>query len=335
MSSAPRPSTPSRRDALFILAVAVLGAVVARVLRHVLLHDVAHVQDELAYVFQAQTLVTGHLTEPLLLPRAAFNMWFIEDRWSRFGIFPPGWPVLLAAGIRLHVVDWVNPALHALSVGMVARIARRIAGRRATLLATVLYAFSPQALFLAASLMSHTLVALCATVVLLYGIEQVKRSPPSVLRAIAAGLALGVVAGTRPLCMVCLSLFAAGCLVYASIAERRLPWADVVGLGLPLAVALALLFFYNASLTGSALVFPQNNYFNEHLPPADSVFFRYHHGCNNLGFGHGCDWSIVDANHTLETALDNTGSNLRSWLLLAGGGPLVFAATIRAGSARW
>ncbi len=72
----------------------------ARAIAHSVLGDVAHVQDEVAYMLQAKTFASLELTSKIGLPRAAFDMWFVDDRTTRHAIFPPGWPALLAIGFR-------------------------------------------------------------------------------------------------------------------------------------------------------------------------------------------------------------------------------------------
>ncbi len=318
------------RDGWAVLLLAVAGAVVARMVAWWALGDAPHVQDEQVYVLQARTLAIGRLATSVALPRAAFNMWFVDDRWARFGIFPPGWPALLAAGVRLHAVPWVNPLLHAATASCVAVAAWRLGGRRSGLLAAAVYALSPQALLLASSLMSHALVAFGAAVVALVCVHlslgTVKR-----WHLVAAGAALGITELTRPLCAVAVG---SGLAVFATRAllRRQLRLRDALLVVLPLVLSTALLFAYNAALTGSPLRFPQDAYFDGHLPPADVAKFNYHPGCNDLGFGpgHGCEYTIANATHDLRNALSNTGDNLFAWLLLAGGGPLAAVALVLA-----
>jgi 4-amino-4-deoxy-L-arabinose transferase-like glycosyltransferase len=270
----------------------------------------------------------GHLTVPLHLPRAAFAMWFVDDRVRTFSIFPPGWPAVLALGVLLGATAWVNPLLHGATTLLVARVARWLGGdnqgERAALFASAIYGLSPQALLLAASLMSHTLVAFAAAAVLAAGLRLI-RPGASPLHAAALGTALGVAAVTRPLCAVALGV-AAALFVAVALRRRAVGPAHLAALAGPALVLVALLGAYNAHLTGSPLRFPQEAYFDEHAPPIDHPIFRYGPGCNRLGFGpgHGCE-VLPEGVHTVSHAVWNTGVNLRAWLWLAGGGPLAFA----------
>jgi hypothetical protein len=329
-ASTPRPS-PIRAltwTTTASLSCAVLGAVLARAIGHVCLSDVPHVMDEIAYLLQAKTFALGRLFTPPAIPRAAFNMWFVEDRCARFSIFPPGWPAVLALGVKLGAIQCVNPILHGLTAWLVGAVARRFAGGVAQVVTTALYALSPQALLLASSLMSHALIAACAAVVLAACVDCLLSERPSPLRGVpwgfvGAGAAIGVAATTRPLCACALLIAFCGGVIYAKMPLRQLAWALV-----PVALCTLALAAYNAKLTDSPARFPQSAYFDEHLPPADLPVFKYHPGCNDLGFGasHGCDYSIRGGAHDLMNALSNTGDNLQAWFLLAGGGPLVFLA---------
>jgi hypothetical protein len=312
-----------------VLLVAVAATVLARILGHVALNDVPHVQDEQTYWLQARTMALGRIFTPVELPRAAFNTWFVDDRWARFGIFPPGWPAVLALGVLVHAPFWVNPVLHGLSTALVSAAGNRLGGSRLQIVSAVLYGFSPQALLLAASLMSHSLVAFAASVVLLACVEGLCGTCTTALAA-WTGVALGIALLTRPLCAGALALEAA--VVFAWSWRRRGATRGLfVAACLPVVAALALLLSYNEALTGRATRFPQTAYFDEHAPPVDIPTFHYHPGCNDLGFGpgHGCQEVIRNATHTLQNALSNTGDNLFAWCLLAGGGPLVFFAAAR------
>jgi 4-amino-4-deoxy-L-arabinose transferase-like glycosyltransferase len=309
------------------LALAALGVVAARLVGHFALEDVPHVMDEAAYLLQARMFAGGHLTMPPHLPRGAFAMWFVDDRVRTFSIFPPGWPAVLALGVLTGLASWVNPLLHGVTAFLVARAARLLGGRRAAVFAAVLYALSPQAVLLAAGLMSHTLVALTAAVILAACLRLI-RPGATWVHAAAAGTALGVAAVTRPLCAVALGLAVA---LFLGLALRRrlLRPAHLATLAAPAAVLVGLLGAYNAHLTGSPLRFPQDAFFDEHIPPMDLPMFHYHPGCNRLGFGpgHGCEAQPEDV-HTVANALRNTGGNLASWLWLAGGGPLAFVLAL-------
>ena len=312
------------------LALAVLGVVLARVVARFALEDVPHVMDEIAYTLQARTFASGHLTEAAHLPRAAFAMWFVDDRERYFSIFPPGWPAVLSLGYRTGLASWVNPLLHGATTLVLARAAGVVAGKRAATLAAALYALSPQAILVAASFMSHALVAFTAAVVLAVGVRMLaKGEPPRLPTLLAAGTALGLSAATRPLCAVVLLVTLA---LFALVALRRgrLRLVHVAALGAPALVFLALLGGYNAHLTGSMLRFPQTAFFDQHAPPVDLPLFTYHPGCNSLGFGHGhgCEAGVGGAGHSLKNALSNLGDNLTAWLWLAGGGPLAFGLAI-------
>ena len=319
----------SRETRLATIAFALLGVAAARLTARLALADVPHVMDEIAYLLQARTFAGGDLTAPLHLPRAAFAMWFVDDRVATFSIFPPGWPAVLALGVLLGATSWVNPLLHGAATLLVSRTARELGGERAGIFAAALYGLSPQAVLLAASLMSHTLVALAAAAVLALGLRLI-RPHPSWLHAAALGTALGVAAVTRALCAVALGITAA---LFLALALRRrvLRPAHLVAFALPALVLVALLGAYNSHLTGSPLRFPQDAFFDEHGPPSDDPLFRYGPGCNRLGFGpgHGCE-ALPEGMHTVAQAGWNTGVNLEAWLWLAGGGPLAFALAIPA-----
>ncbi len=318
------------RTTKVVIALAALSALAARLVNHVALAGMPHVMDEITYLFQAKLFANGELTSPVLEPRAAFNMWFIEDRGSRFGIFPPGWPALLSIGVRLGLASWVNPLLHGVTVFLLGRAGDRLGGARIAVLAALLYGASPQAVLLAASYMSHTLVAFAASVVAWFSITLLRDREVSLRLSFAAGAALGVTAATRPLCAVVLAVWLSSSVVLFGRARASRPLQVLASAALGGVGPVLGLFAFNRTLTGSVLRFPQMKYFDEHLAPSDLPFFRYRPGCNALGLGkgHGCDLTVHDAIHSLSNALSNTGDNLTAWLLLACGPFLVVGVVL-------
>jgi len=81
----------TRHHRCVVLLLAVASAVAARIVAHAALSDIPHVMDESAYLFQAKLFARAQLFAPVALPRAAFTMWFIDDRVARYSTFPPGW----------------------------------------------------------------------------------------------------------------------------------------------------------------------------------------------------------------------------------------------------
>lgn len=309
--------------------MAIAAMIASRVVAIRVLGDVPHVMDEIAYTFQARTLAEGRLTAEVALPRSAFALWFVDDRVARFGIFPPGWPAMLALGVKLGLRGWVNPFLHGLTVLLVARLARRLGGRRASGIAAAIYGFSPQALLLAASLMSHSLVAFASASALVSAFEARRGRARSWVALFVGGASVALAFLTRPLCGVAIGIVF-GALVFRWMfgrARRRVVLSALAMPLVPLVLAAILLGGYNRALTGSAVRFPQSEWFDEHAPPSEDRIFAYHPGCNDLGLGkeHGCELSIGRDGHTAKNALSNTGDNLTAWFYLAGGGPLVVA----------
>lgn len=84
----------------------------------------------------------------------AFN-YVVQEPTRTFGTFPLGWPLALALALR--VPAWlVNPALGAVTLGLVWALGARLYTPRVGVLAAALVAASPFFTFNAASYFSHT-----------------------------------------------------------------------------------------------------------------------------------------------------------------------------------
>jgi hypothetical protein len=114
--------------------------------------------DEYAYLYQARTLAAGRLWNAPIEPADVFAFNYIVQEPGRvFGSFPVGWPLALAAAIRLGIPVWLlNPVLGALTVGLAWQLGVRLYGPRAGVSAAAFLAASPFVLFNAASYFSHT-----------------------------------------------------------------------------------------------------------------------------------------------------------------------------------
>ncbi|MBM3987798.1 MAG: hypothetical protein FJ294_07565 [Planctomycetes bacterium] len=260
-----------------------------------------HVPDEIVYLLHARYLAAGELwLAPPSVP-AAFDLdLMLLDQGKWYCPVPPGWPLVLALGVRLGVPWLVNPLLGAASVLVGYLLLRELVDRRSARVGTVLLATSPWFTFLNMSFMTHALTLLCALVAAL-GVARARRTQ-GVGACIAGGAALGVIALIRPLD----ALIVAGALGLWAIGfgGTRLKLAPLLALVASAAAVGALTLPYNAALTGRASSFPIQHY----------VDVVYGPGKNNLGFGpdRGLGWSGLDPweGHSPQEALVTSQFNL-------------------------
>lgn len=170
---------------------------------------VPHLEDEVAYLFQAKVFAHGAVVAPLEFPKSAFWQPFVieDESGTRYSKYPPGWSILLAVGVLLGLPAVVNAALSALTVVVTFALGRDAFNTETGLIAAALTAFSPMALLLNATLMTHTLGLCCAT---LFMWAYVRMARASGRRAFAwaalSGLSLGLLIATRPLSAVAVAL---------------------------------------------------------------------------------------------------------------------------------
>lgn len=174
----------------FFMTALVSGAVFERL---------PHLEDELAYLFQAKTYARGDLVIETPQPRRAFWQPFVVDLDGlRFGKYSPGWPMLLAPGVALGQPWVINAFFAALTVALVYRLGREIFNRDVGTIAAALTALSPMALLLNATLMGHT-TALFGVTLFMYAYWRIERRRNRLAWGLVAGLALGSVVANRPL----------------------------------------------------------------------------------------------------------------------------------------
>jgi 4-amino-4-deoxy-L-arabinose transferase-like glycosyltransferase len=221
--------------------------------------------DEATYVFQARTLAGGHLYAPAPPHHEFFEFRFCLQQAGRwFGIYPPGWPAVLAVGVWLGVPHLVNPILGALLVLLAYLLARELVPGRPLVwrLVAVLGAFSIARMSQTATFMSHPLGAVCTTAAILGGLIALRTGRARWL--LLVGFCLGLQANTRLLNAFALGVPTLWLALAFAWRYRKTPRRLVLGLG---ALALVVCAFagaqlaYNRALTGSAGRFPQREYF--------------------------------------------------------------------------
>jgi 4-amino-4-deoxy-L-arabinose transferase-like glycosyltransferase len=215
----------------------------------------AHLEDEVAYLYQARTIALGRLTVPSPEQPGAFWTPFVLDhQGQRFGKYPPGWPALLSLGILARVPWAINPVLAALCAYLLYRLGKTLYDERTGLLAAALSLASPLFLVLSGSYLSHmaSLAWLLLFSLWFVWITQGR----SQWFALGAGLALGMAFLTRPLTA---AAYAAPFMAYSlvQVLRRQQPtWTSYLLVALAGGTAAALLPLYQWWVTGDPWLNP-------------------------------------------------------------------------------
>jgi 4-amino-4-deoxy-L-arabinose transferase-like glycosyltransferase len=320
------------RIAIVLSLVATVAAylVAGRVFDHM-----PHVEDEMAYVWQAQALTQGKLSFPTPPDAKSLMVPFIVDyNGQRFGKYPPGWPMVLAFGLLLHVRDWVNPILAGLGVWLTYRLGKKLFDERIALLAGFLTLTSPFFLLNSSSLFSHPWsLFLSLTFVLAWldtfnsvrpegragrkaktFVEFVslvfQEFPPGWMTICVAGLSLGLLALTRPLTAVGVGLpfFIHG--VILLVRGDRAARIRVLAIGLLAVFVAALIPLWQFAVTGNPLLNPYTLWW-----PYDKVGFGP--GFGSEPGGHNLTWARINLISSLNSGWsDFFGWGHVSWLFL-------------------
>lgn len=249
------PGRVRRRLPLGVLAVgiALWSLLAAAWVATAVFDRLPHVEDDVAFLFQARTLASGRIVAPAPPEPTSFSIPFVIVRdgvW--FGKYPPGYPAVLALGVVAGHPWLVNPIAGALAILLTYRAGQRTFGSGTGLLAALLLATSPFFLLQAGSFLSHT-VALVLTMAFILLFMRACESG-NVGPGIAAGLMIGLLFLSRPL-----TAFGIG-LPFAVVAAIRMVWSTqgrrtAVALALGFLPCVALLLAYNDFTTGSPLRF--------------------------------------------------------------------------------
>ncbi|MCB9795231.1 MAG: hypothetical protein H6741_21220 [Alphaproteobacteria bacterium] len=262
-----------------LLALSLLAFGLSLALALGALEAMPHVSDEQAYLLQARVFAGGARFAPTPVDGVAIvNVYQrLEPGWH--GLFPVGWPLVLALGVLLGLPSAVNPLLTAALPWAAWWALSPHLPRRAALLSAGILALSPFSLVLGASMMSHTLTLLCG--LLVTGAATHPALGPR--RALLGGLALGGMMLTRPFdaCLVGLPLCA-----WVAWRGRETGWGSVLAFAAGPLLALGVQAADNLAVTGSWSRFGVQDWYARPTPWGQT----YPEGCNALGFGpdRGC-----------------------------------------------
>ncbi len=321
------------RTAFFISLIAVAAAylISARVYE-----QMPHIEDEMAYVWQAQVLAQGKVMLPSPVDAKSFLVPFVVDyHGQRFGKYPLGWPLMLMLGMLLHAQAWVNPVLSGLGVWLTYLLGKKIFDERIALLSAALMATSPFFLMNSGSLLSHPWSLVLALAFVLAWLDTfshyesakntkddftLTKKPgglrvfvvnvPAWLTVSVAGFSLGVLAMTRPLTALAVGLpfFIHG--LFLLIRGDKSTRITVLTIGLLAAFVAALVPLWQFAVTGDPLLNPYMLWWKY-----DKIGFGQ--GFGRQAGGHSLYWAWVNLKISFQAGWgDFFGWASASWLFL-------------------
>ncbi len=158
-----------------------------------------HLEDEVAYLWEAKLLTRGQTVIDSPAPRRAYWQPFVVDfSENRFGKYTLGWPMILSIAALLGQTWIMNTLLSGLTVFLVYRLGLEIFDPDVGVFAAALTAFSPMALLLNGTLMGHT-AALFTTMLFMYAYWRMEQGRYALRWGVIAGFALGFCVVNRPL----------------------------------------------------------------------------------------------------------------------------------------
>jgi hypothetical protein len=306
------------------LILSLIGVLVTYIVTMRVFEAVPHIEDEIAYVWQAQAAARGRLTVPVPPDPDSFLVPFVVDyNGQRFGKYPPGWPALLAIGVRLGLRSWVNPLLAGLGVWLTYRLGKCAFSEVVGLLAAGLTLTSPFFLMNSGSLLSHPFGLVLSAAFALAWLDAfglMERSQPAArpyspwLPTAVAGLCLGLLALSRPLTAVGVGLPFA---LHGLYLLARGDWSvrqRVIAVGAIAASMGALLLLWQYAVTGDPFLNPYTLWW-----PYDRVGFGP--GIGRAPAGHNLYLAWINTRFSLWVGwYDYFGWAQFSWIFLPLGG---------------
>jgi len=235
------------------------------------LEGLPHIEDEMAYDWQARVIARGHLTLPTPQPcSGCFLVPFVVDyNGMRFGKYPPGWPAVLALG---HLQVWkslpyarnmINPILAGGSIWLIYLLAKKLLDERTAVLTAFLTTLSPFFLMNSALLLSHSLSFFLTLCFCLGWLDTFTTPNPRLsplvrhrLPLAVAALSMGLLALTRPMSAVAIALPFAIHGLYLLIKGSNQQRANLLIFGVTAGMVAGLVFVWQFAVTGDPLLNP-------------------------------------------------------------------------------
>lgn len=271
------------------LVLSILAVVVAAWVSINIFEGIPHLEDEFAYVWQAQVIARGELMTPSPPEPKSFLVPFVVDyEGQRFGKYPLGWPAVLSFGERIGLRWLVNPFLAGIGVWLTYRLGSKILGKGVGLLAAGLTVTSPFFLMNSGGLLSHPWGLVLSTAFAIAWLDIWGGDDlPKWIPALTAGFTLGGLVLSRPLTALGISIPFGILGLSALLRGPALIRKKILLVGVVTLLLSSLHFFWQYAVTGD----PWHNPY--------TLWWEY----DRVGFGPGV--GVSASGHTLQIAWRN------------------------------
>lgn len=250
----------SRIDRVVILLSLIMVFTSHWISAHVF-ENIPHIEDEIAYVWQANVISHGDLFLPSPpCPKCFLVPFVIDYQGNRFSKYPPGWSAILALGIKIGARDWVNPFFAGFCVWLIYLLVKKISNEKAALIAAILTLTSPFFLLNSAVLLSH-IWSLWLTLAFTHAWLDIfsfprKKQVPGWGLILIASFSLGLLILTRPLTAIGIAIpFMIHGLIILIKGSQRQKYQAFLLAALTAVIAL-LLPIWQYAVTGDPLLNP-------------------------------------------------------------------------------
>jgi hypothetical protein len=283
---------------------------------YVVLCDFANSADEWSFLFQADTFTKGEVFKESrgITDRLLFYLHIGVTDGKIYSIMFPGWPLLLALGVRLGLPGIINPLISLITLIFIYRAGKDFFNRRVGVLSAVICLLSPFYLFNSGSYFSHPAGLFWGVGAVWLFYRAVKGSSPGA--AFFSGLFLGLELLTRPYDAIAIGLPMAAFGIYAICKE----------IGLKRGLQLAALFLVGAGIGAAALLA-----YNNAVTGSPWVAPLYYSGASIKPGFEQQDYHI----HTLLDGLTLTFSHMMDLLAFMPAASLLLLAPVLASKKRW
>ena len=239
------------RKSIYLAGIYAVSCISALLIAYHSLEVFPNSADEYVYLYQAETLSQGKLTQQAHPLEFFFHFNHIVQRDGvAVGRFPPGWPLLLSIPYLLGFpAYWLNPILGTIALLVFYRFTERYYGERAAIWSLLTMAFTSYYVFNGASYFSHT-SCLLFIIAFVYCLR-LSREKGSDIYALISGVFLGLIVITRYYTAVLIFIPVLVSLVYY---ERWNVIRPLFFTALGILPSFAFLCWYNYEITGNPLL---------------------------------------------------------------------------------